>query len=189
MAYEVEVKFRVSDLAAVRAKLAEMNARLAATHRQEDHYYAHPTRDFRQTDEAFRLRVDGAKNELAYKGPKVDALTKTRREVEVPLADGPAARERWGEVAEALGFPPVRVVRKTREVYPVPVRGTVVEVAIDQVDGLAPHVELEAPASNEAELDVVRARVLDLARSLGLQEADGERRSYLELLELDGLAP
>ena len=44
-----------------------------------------PCRDFAQTDEALRIRTVGDTSFVTYKGPKLDATTKTRRELELPL--------------------------------------------------------------------------------------------------------
>ena len=49
---------------------------------QVDRYFAHPCRDFARTDEALRLRRDGDDVAITWKGPRIDAATKTRRESE-----------------------------------------------------------------------------------------------------------
>jgi hypothetical protein len=91
MHFEVELKFRCGDLAAVRNGLIALGAAAGDVVEQVDQYYRHPVRDFARTDEAFRLRRVGPRNFMTYKGPKVDATTKTRYEQEFALADGPAA--------------------------------------------------------------------------------------------------
>jgi adenylate cyclase class 2 len=88
---EVEVKYPIADLAAVRANLLALGAEWVEERTDADQYFNAPDRDFKETDEAFRLRRIGSKNRLTYKGPKRDAATKTRTEIEVTLADGAAA--------------------------------------------------------------------------------------------------
>ena len=88
MHIEVEQKFRATHSAELLARLERMGAVFAEPVVQVDLYFAHPARDFAQTDEALRIRRVGERNFVTYKGPKLDAMTKTRRELELPLADG-----------------------------------------------------------------------------------------------------
>ena len=112
MNYEVEQKFPVDDLAAVGAALTALGAEIAPPRLERDVYYTHPGRDFAHTDEALRIRRVGHDCWLTYKGPKIDATTKTRRELELPLEAGRA--DEWAELLEALGFRPLAEVRKQR---------------------------------------------------------------------------
>ena len=91
MTIEVEQKFRVADTEGVRKKLVALGATFHEPIRQVDLYFAHPQRDFAQTDEALRLRQVGSENYMTYKGPKLDQNTKTRHEIEVGLAAGALA--------------------------------------------------------------------------------------------------
>lgn len=177
MSYEVEQKFPVPDLAALRSQLESAGAAISPSRREEDLYFAHPARDFSKTDEALRLRTVGDRHRITYKGPKIDAATKTRREIELPLAAESAAQ--WPELLQALGFQPVAHVRKTRSKAHLRWRDRDVEISLDEVDGVGTFVELELVCEEE-ELDATRARIISLAESLGL--ARSERRSYLELL-------
>ena len=79
MQYEVELKFPVADLGAIEARLVELGTRFDEAVTQVDRYFAHPARDFARTDEALRIRQVGNACYVTYKGPKVDAATKTRR--------------------------------------------------------------------------------------------------------------
>ena len=181
---EAEVKLKLDD--ATRERLVERlegrGARLLGESRQCDEYYAHPDRDFSQTDEALRLReVDGALR-ITYKGPKLDVTTKTRHEIEVELAAGQeAARDAVGLLA-ALGFKPVAEVRKRRIHYALPWAGREIGVSIDRVAGLGDFVELEIMVQQE-ELETARRAIAEVSRRLDL--SNSERRSYLELLLSD----
>ena len=112
MGYEVEIKFRDADHAAIERRLLALGAEPGEAVEQEDVYLAHPARDFAATGEAFRLRRDGPRNRLTYKGPKHAGPTKTREEVEVGFDDGAAAWAEMARLLEALGFRPVATVRK-----------------------------------------------------------------------------
>ena len=77
MSYEVELKFPVSDLSVIVDKIAALDAVVSAAHDAVDLYLAHPARDFARTDEGLRLRRKGDANCITYKGPKIDATTKS----------------------------------------------------------------------------------------------------------------
>jgi adenylate cyclase class 2 len=176
---EVEIKFTDTDHAALAQRLAGWGAREAPPLDEADHYFNAPDRDFARTDEAFRLRRIGTASFITYKGPKRDAATKTRTEVEVPLAEGPKAAEDFLRLVVHLGYHPVAVVRKRRRIFRLERGGFPVEVCLDEVEGLGPFAELEIQAPEE-QLPAARAALLELAAELGLTAS--ERRSYLELL-------
>lgn len=182
--YEVELKFQVSDSAHLERELVALGAHFREVVEQVDRYFAHPCRDFAATDEALRLRRTGSDVAITWKGPRIDATTKTRREIELALAaaapdGGPAAIDGWTGLLEALGFRQVREVAKRRRVAVVAWEGAEVEAALDTVAGLGGYLELELQAAVDG-VPLARARLESLARRLGCGPA--ERRSYLELL-------
>src|SRR5688572_25713862 len=148
MALEVEVKYRAPDRARLLEKLASIGAAFVGEERHRDCYFAPPHRDFAKTDEALRIRKTDAVGWITYKGPKIDAATKTRREVEAPLE--PASAESLADILKELSFTPVREVVKTRSVYATAYRGFPVTIALDVVQGLeGGFVELEIHAEEE----------------------------------------
>ena len=164
MPYEVEMKFPVADLATLQSRLAGLGATIAAPQSEVDVYFAHPARDFAKTDEALRIRRKGSFNFITYKGPKIDAATKTRREIELPLPPGEQAAQAWTELIEALGFAPVGEVRKSRRKAHVDWQGRSVEISLDEVAGLGVYVELELIAEADG-LDAARSNILSLAEA------------------------
>lgn len=187
MPLEVEQKFRCDDLLALRRRALELGAERCGSDEHRDRYFNHPSRDFAATDEAFRLRQVGPRNYLTYKGPKLDAATKTRLEYEVALADGAEAATAATAILGQLGFRYVAEVVKRRETLRLPLPEGVVELALDQVDGLGTFAELElcvnddnADPSGSSALQTARALLAETAHCLSL--SDIERRSYLELL-------
>jgi len=178
MHYEVEMKFPVSDMAALEGRVAALGGAISEPATETDAYFAHPARDFAQTDEALRIRRKGGKCSITYKGPKIDAATKTRREIDLPLPPGGATARAWTELLEALGFRIVGEVRKSRRKTRVAWQGREVEVSLDQVEGLGAFVELELIV-DPSEVDAARRCVESLAGELRLERS--ERRSYLEL--------
>ena len=187
--YEVEQKYRVADRDVLEARLVGLAARFRDPVEQVDRYFAHPCRDFAKTDEALRLRRVGDDVAVTWKGPRIDSAVKTRRELELGLAEVPpvpggprgglATLARWTELLEAVGFRRVMEVAKRRRTARVPWRGSEVEAALDTVAGLGEFVELELQAS-PGEWPQASACIESLARELGCGEP--ERRSYLELV-------
>lgn len=189
MTYEVELKFPLSEAAAVEAlrqRIAALGAHASQPLDQRDIYFAHPSRDFAQTDEVFRLRCVGDENFLTYKGPVLDAVAKTRREIEVPAAAGQTTREQLREMLTSLGFREVRNVVKRREPFHLRWQNRDLEVVIDNVHDLGWFAELEIIAEDSGR-DAARDCLFALSQELHLGKS--ERRSYLRLLlEKDGLA-
>jgi adenylate cyclase class 2 len=176
---EVEVKYAVADFAPVEAALAWRGAALGPPRREADHYFNAPDRDFARTDEALRVRSIGPANFVTYKGPKRDQATKTRLELEVPLAEGEETAADFRRLLTHLGYRPVAVVRKTRRLAEFERDDFTVQVTSDEVDGVGRYAELEVVAE-EAQYEAAKAAVLAAAAELGLTAP--ERRSYLQLL-------
>ena len=179
MKYEVEQKYPVDSIQPIQQQLEQLGAQPGEPIVQVDSYFNHPARDFAATDEALRIRRVGEQNCVTYKGPKVDSTTKTRHEIELPIAAGDAGAAEFAQLLTVLGFTPVAEVRKTRTPLQVEWQGKTVEVALDQVDSLGQFVELELVAT-EGQLDNARDTINALATHLGL--TNSERRGYLDLL-------
>jgi adenylate cyclase class 2 len=181
---EVEQKYRSKDRAALVAKFAALGAVAEPATRQVDTYYAHPARDFAVTDEALRIRcvgdADVRANFITYKGPKLDATTKTRREIELPLSSGALSAEQFGELLQALSFRRVAEVTKVRQAFRLQREGQAVEFALDNVQDVGDFVELEIVVATEAQIEPAKQLIQALASELQL--AGAERRSYLEML-------
>lgn len=178
MRMEVEQKFAVAGLEEVASRLSALGATWGEVRHESDLYFAHPARDFERTDEALRIRTVGLCASLTYKGPKVDATTKTRHEIDLPLPDA-AAAEAFRQLLEALGFRPVAEVRKARRKALVTWLARQVEVSLDTVENVGTYVELELVTDRQG-IEPAKAVLQSLAAELGL--CASERRSYLELL-------
>lgn len=193
MTYEVEQKFPVANMAKLEAALVALDVAISPPHSEVDLYFAHPARDFAKTDEALRVRRKGSAAYITYKGPKIDATTKTRQEIELPLiavdkSSDPSAEKdpsaeqaatAWANLLEKLGFTRVAEVHKSRRKALVPWEGRRVEASLDEVEQVGTFAELELVVEAE-ELEPAKACIASLAARLGL--ANSERRSYLELL-------
>lgn len=175
--YEVELKLR-ADHDAVRQQLAAHGATQTDSRHQTDTYYDAPHRSFAETDEALRIRHEQpesgeAVTKLTYKGPLVEAESKTREEHET-VVDSEAA---LAGVLEGLGFEPAATVEKHREFY------TLEEytISLDRVVGLGEFVEIEQETTESA-VESVREGAVELLSELGLDPSEQIRTSYLGLL-------
>jgi adenylate cyclase, class 2 len=176
---EIEQKFVCCNFAAIEKQLTEWQARHGEEHREADHYFNAPDRDFARTDEAFRLRRIGSANFLTYKGPKQPGAVKVRTELEIPLRDGDEAAEQFTQLLVHLGYRPVAVVRKHRRHYHLTRSGFALIVCLDEVEQLGRFVEVEIVAP-EAQAEAARTVLAETSAALGLTQL--ERRSYLNLL-------
>ncbi|MDH5020056.1 class IV adenylate cyclase [Halobacterium rubrum] len=198
--YEVEVKVP-ADHDAVRTALADAGAQRVETVAQSDTYYDAPHRDFAETDEAFRLRtvatavqgfqrsdddlaahVDAVlsgdaraagETRVTYKGPLVEAESKTREEFETTVGDA----DEMAAVLDGLGFEPAADVRKIREKHEL----DGFTVLLDAVEGVGDYVEIETDVETEAEVEAAREAAYEVLRDLGLDPTDQLRTSYLGL--------
>ena len=177
---EVEQKYRVDSFDAVRRRLTDAEALEQVVER--DTYFAHPVRDFAQTDEAFRLRsiesASGERHVLTYKGPRRKAAVKTRLEREVPLGGD---RQTAEAMLVDLGFDPVAEVTKRREAFATVAEGLRVLVTLDDVERAGRFVEVEVVAEDAA---AAEAAVLAVAERLCLTSV--ERLSYLAIVLTGG---
>ncbi|MDS0222993.1 class IV adenylate cyclase [Haloarcula sp. S1AR25-5A] len=173
--YEVEVKVP-ADIEAVADRLDELDAGQVDTVIQEDTYYDAPHRDFAETDEAFRVRRETRKGEtttkVTYKGPLLEAESKSREEFETGVEDG----DDIDAIVQHLGFEPVATVRKNRRVYEV----RRYHVTLDAVDDVGEFVEVER--ETDGEIESIRDGAYEVLRDLDLDPNDQQRTSYLGLL-------
>lgn len=179
MLLEIEQKFPIADPQGVRQSLADLGTSFSAPIDQADVYFAHPSRNFKETDEALRIRRVGDENFVTYKGPKLDAATKTRREIELPLASGEQGFAQFAELLQVLGFRRVYEVHKQRLPGDLSWETRQVHVALDDVTGLGNYLELEIVADS-AELEGAKDCLASLATRLHLSTS--ERRGYLDML-------
>ncbi|UIO98856.1 class IV adenylate cyclase [Halobaculum sp. CBA1158] len=183
--FEVELKTR-ADHDAVRDRLDAAGAERVATVRQVDTYYDAPHRDFAETDEALRVRSETVveaddlgpeetrtETKLTYKGPLVEAESKTREERETAVDDADAT----AGIFAGLGFEPAATVEKDREFH----RLDGYTVTLDDVSGLGEFVEVETEATAD-DIESAREGATATLVDLGLDPTDQIRTSYLGLL-------
>ena len=186
--WEVEQKYVVQDAAQLERKLENAGFVMTGSEEHEDIYFRHPARDFRQTDEALRLRRLNETLLITYKGQRLDAAVKTRPEIELSLKAGEYAL--WQQLLQSLGFSQVERVRKQRLVFKAPEsNGNLASralILLDSVRGLGDFAEIELIVDDARRLQEAQATIESLAAELQL--TDVQPRSYLsQILAMKGL--
>lgn len=175
---EVEVKSKINSFEELEEKLAEIGAVKIKDEFQEDIYFNSPVVDFAKTDEALRIRTTKQNDKtsifITYKGPKIDAKSKTRKEIEMGIADS----GQCSDIFEAIGFVKVRTVRKNRQYFSY----ENFEISLDDIEGLDPYMEIEIALEDGDDYTQAQNSIFELFEKLGITEGF-ERTSYLELLE------
>ncbi len=175
---EAECKFRVHDAIATRKRLKELGAVYVKQEVHRDTYLRHPSRDFRATDEALRIReVDGLPF-ITYKGPRLAGPIKIRPEIELPMIPGTA--DDWLKIWGHLGFVIALTVAKTREVYSLEHNHGRITITLDHLESLGDFAEVERIVYNSNEIENAQRDIQDVGHRLGL--SDVEPRSYLGML-------
>jgi adenylate cyclase, class 2 len=149
---EVEVKFLVADLTAVRQRLLSIGATIKKERVFERNVrFDTPDEQLLQRWELLRLRQDTAVR-VTFKGPAAEDLTseaKVREEIEITVDDF----EKTAVIFQHLGFEPIQTYEKYRETFQL----GVVEVVLDEMP-YGDFVELEG---SEAEIKTAASQ-LDL---------------------------
>lgn len=175
---EAECKFRVSDAASLRTQLNKIGAVFVKREEHRDTYMRHPSRDFRATDEALRIREINGEPFITYKGPRLAGPIKIRPEIELPMVPGTA--DDWLKIWEHLGFVVALTVPKSREVYSFEYCSRTVTITLDHVEPLGYFAEIERIVSEASEIEIAQQDIQAIGGMLGLLQV--EPRSYLGLL-------
>lgn len=149
--------------------------------RREEHrdtYLRHPSRDFRTTDEALRIREINGQPFITYKGPRLAGPIKIRPEIELPMVSG--TMDDWLKIWGHLGFVVALTVPKIREVYTLVHCSRSVTITLDHVEALGYFVEIERIVSCKSEIELAQQDIQEIGRLLHLSQV--EPRSYLGLL-------
>ncbi len=190
---EVEIKVKISDPNLMRKKFKENNGVYKLSLNHEDTYFNMPEglRDFRQTDEALRLRksIEFYKNGqpkaqkinyyITYKGKKIDKTTKTREEIEIKINE----LEDMKNLLKFLGFREVFTVVKKRELYDFVFNETRIDALIDYIPILKQHfVEVELITESLDDVEKSKEILFQFLGKFGIKKQESIRKSYLELI-------
>jgi len=190
---EVEIKVKISDPNQVRKRFEENKGVYKISLHHEDTYFNMPKglRDFKQTDEALRLRKSIEFNRdnraiaqkinyfITYKGKKIDKTTKTREEIEVKINE----IEDMKNLLKLLGFREVFTVIKERELYDFLFEDVRIEALIDYLPVLKQYfVEVELMTESYEDIKKSRKILFRFLEKFGIKKEESIRTSYLELI-------
>src|SRR5689334_20195891 len=160
---EKELKFPGVDLELMRERLAELEAERRGPGAFEDNWILDRGDELRSSGRILRLRNDGARARLTFKGPMtLEGNMKVREEREVEIESAEEAMALF----ENLGYAVVRRYQKVREEWQL----GGVTIALDHT-----------PIGDFAEFEGERAEIV--AKRCGFDPNKAERRSYLRLYE------
>jgi len=160
---EREIKFPGVELDKLRDRLIELEAERKGPSAFEDNWILDRGTELMKEGKILRLRTDGGKARLTYKGPmRLEGNLKIRQEHEIEVESAEQARA----LLENLGFAAVRRYQKMREEWQL----GGVTIALDHT-----------PIGDFAEFEGDRAEVV--AKRCGFDPDKAERRSYLRLYE------
>jgi predicted adenylyl cyclase CyaB len=162
--FEREIKFPGVELEKLRERLSELEAERVGPAAFEDNWILDREDDLLlSTGKILRLRTDGGRARLTFKGPmRLEGNLKVREEREIEVQSADEARA----LLENLGFQVVRRYQKMREEWHL----GGVTVALDHT-----------PIGDFAEFEGDKAEVV--AKRCGFDPERAERRSYLRLYE------
>jgi len=190
---EVEIKVRILDPETISIKFKNHGGVYKLSLDHEDIYFNMPEglRDFKETDEALRLRKSIEFNKfdeaiekkinyyLTYKGKKIDKSTKTREEIDVKIED----IEKVRKLLRLLGFQEIFTVKKERELYEFKFKTYHIEALIDYIPILKQHfIEVECLLESPENLESSRDVLFEFLNLFGIKKEESIRKSYLELI-------
>ena len=186
---EIEIKLPLYRRNATEHDLVRLGFMAGDLVRESDIYFTGASHDFKKTDEALRIRRCENLSKrtetafLTYKGPKLDRVSMTRKELETPVEDPEVMRQ----ILLALGYEELAPVVKLRQYYepapdsPPALAG--IHACADQVEKLGSFLELEVLAGDEADRIPALKRIENILKALGYSMEDTTRYSYLGMLQ------
>ncbi len=177
--FEVELKYRIPQELYDKV-VREITSKWRFLYEVEEHdiYLAHPCRNFAETDEALRIRVErkGERSRvvLTYKGPRMGGEGKTREELSTEVED----LDNCLKIFERLGFKKVLEILKRRKVY----SKENYTLTLDDVEGLGKFIEIECVTNSRDLIDECVRNIKKVAEELGLDDSLIEKKTYLELM-------
>ncbi|MFI2663460.1 class IV adenylate cyclase [Micromonospora carbonacea] len=160
-AYEVEVKYRVGDLAALEAALAARGVVLSVPVVQDDQAYARVGWEYGQSKIGVpfaRLRTERGRHLLTVKTPVANELSCVEHETEV------ADREQMHAAIQQLGFYPTVRIRKSRRTAML----GLMSLCVDEVDGIGVFLEIERIVDAGETGEGIQVELDRFARELGV---------------------
>jgi adenylate cyclase class 2 len=168
--HETEIKLKISDARGIKRRILALGFAVAdPRHLERNFLFDFPDLHLRAMSSVIRLRLEGKRNLLTFKGPPVgSAVFKMRREIETEVQDG----EHLRQILESLGLREVFCYEKYRTSF-APARKS--------KSGFGLIVFDETPIGNFLELEGPKIWIDATARRLGFTRRDYVAASYVSL--------
>src|SRR5689334_19066873 len=100
--HEIEIKLKISDARSIRRRILALGFEISEPrHLEQNFLFDFPDLHLREMSSVIRLRLEGKRTLLTFKGPPVGSADyKMRREIETEVQDGGRMRE----IFESLGL-------------------------------------------------------------------------------------
>lgn len=177
---EVEIKLPVHRRSTIEHGLVASGFTAGNLIRESDIYFTSPEHDFMHTDEALRIRTSenystaSSSSFLTYKGPKLDTVSTTRKELETAIEDSEVCRN----ILRCLGYTELSPVNKLRQYY----HKETITACVDQVEGLGSFLELEILVETEEQRPEALKKIETILHDLDYSLRETTRYSYLYML-------
>jgi adenylate cyclase class 2 len=168
--HEIEIKLRVADVPAIRRGILAICFEVSEPrHLERNFLFDFPDQLLRKSSSVIRLRIEGKRSILTFKGPPVvSARYKIRREIETEIRDG----KRMREILQSLGLREVFCYEKYRTTFAPRHKSKAAqgEIVLD-----------ETPIGSFLELEGAKLWINKTARRLGFSPKDYVTASYASL--------
>ncbi len=178
---EVEVKVSVKDRKQAEEKLLQKGFSKGELLRESDFYFESKYNNLKEKDMALRIRscenltMNSSENFMTFKGPKMDDISMTRKEVEMKIENAETGKE----ILRSLGYEAVYPVLKLRQHFYM----GELTACLDRVDGLGEFLELEIIVPQENEKAAALNKIISLLHELEYETEEIIRTSYLSMLQ------
>lgn len=168
--YEIELKFRVADIAVLRQRVIAFGGQEFVAENQEHDTYFECATSLEQQNISMLVRdmsPSGIKLWIV-KGPGSDRCE----------AVNITSVEKTISMLNTLGYRRAFTLEKLRSIYFI----EQFHITLDRVSGIGEFAEIAIMTNDQAQLATLRIQCQDLAERLGLAACDNETRSYRQLL-------
>jgi adenylate cyclase class 2 len=174
MAFEVELKARLADPAAMEKQVAELGVFEKET-LEEDIYFRRRGETGQVPTDRYRLRRDDGQAVVNFKRRAMEGGVEINDETEFEVDNAHA----FFRFADRFGFEPFVVKRKKSRVY----RVGRAHVELNEIEHLGHFIEIEILCDDQANLMIARTELARLLNRLGLSAGDLEPRPYIAMIQ------
>lgn len=175
---EVQTKYSLTEgeLQELLSKLKRSGAKIKNRVNQIDEYFVIPGHNAQNVDELLRIRSEGNRHFITYKGPVEKEIEKFRVKPKIDFELTPSISQKevlkLKGVLQGFGYRLMETIVKQRQIYEI----NGLEVAVDDVGEIGKFTEIRADTKEEIN------KLEELLGNLGLREKIRINEPYIELL-------